>query len=104
VTKAAAPIALGESAFAQGQAALKPAGSAQIAKIAAAAAGKSVRVEAYANDAGNAKADLALSQQRAQAVRDALVAAGVPAARITVVGAGAKAGAARGAVVSFSDH
>ena len=102
--KAAAPIALGEGAFAPGQAALKPGGSAQIAKIAAAASGKSVRVEAYASDGGNAKGNLALSQQRAQAVRDALVAAGVPAKRITAVGVGAKAGAARGAVASFSDH
>ena len=102
--KAAAPVALGEGVFAQGQATLKPTGSAQIAKIAAAAAGKSVRVEAYANDAGNTKANLALSQQRAQAVRDALVAAGIPAKRITAVGAGAKAGASRGALVSFSDH
>lgn len=100
----AAPIALGESAFAPGQAVLKPAGSAQIAKIAAAASGKSVRVEAYASDGGNAKGNLALSQQRAQAVRDALVAAGVPAKRITAVGVGAKAGAARGAVASFSEH
>ncbi len=102
--KAAAPIALGEGAFAPGQAALKPGGSAQIAKIAAAASGKSVRIEAYASDGGNAKGNLALSQQRAQAVRDALVAAGVPAKRITAVGVGAKAGAARGAVASFSDH
>jgi len=102
--KAATPIALGESAFAPGQAALKPAGSAQIAKIAAAASGKSVRVEAYASDGGNAKGNLALSQQRAQVVRDALVAAGVPGKRITAVGVGAKAGAARGAVASFSDH
>jgi len=103
--KSVAPIALGEGAFAPGQAALKPAGSAQIARIAAAAAaGKSVRVEAYANDGGGAKANQVLSQQRAQAVRDALVAAGVPAKRISAVGVGAKSGAARGAVASFSDH
>lgn len=103
-TKAAAAISLGESAFAPGQAALKPAGSAQIGKIAAAAGGKSVRVEAYANDAGNAKGNVALSQQRAQAVRDALIAAGVSPKHITAVGVGAKAGASRGAVASFSDH
>ena len=102
--KSVAPIALGEAAFAPGQAALKPAGSAQIAKIAAAAAGKSVHIEAYANDGGGAKANQALSQLRAQAVRDALVAAGVPAKRISAVGAGAKSGASRGAVASFSDR
>lgn len=102
--KSVAPIALGEGAFAPGQAALKPAGHAQVAKIAAAATGKSVRIEAYANDGGSAKANQALSQQRAQAIRDALVAAGVPAKRISAVGAGAKAGTARGATASFSEH
>ena len=99
-----APITLGEGAFAPGQAVLKAPGTAQIGKIAAAAANKSVRIEAYANDGGNAKGNLALSQQRAQAIRDALVAAGVPAKRITTVGAGLKAGASRGAVATFSDH
>ncbi|MFT3791162.1 MAG: OmpA family protein [Rudaea sp.] len=102
--KVAAPITLGDAAFAPGKAALQPAGSAQIAKIATAAAGKSVRIEAYANDGGNAKANLALSQQRAQAIRAALVAAGVPAKRITAVGAGAKAGTARGAAASFFER
>ncbi len=100
----AAPITLGEGAFAPGQAVLKAPGTAQIGKIAAAATNKSVRIEAYANDGGNAKGNLALSQQRAQAIRDALVAAGVPAKRITTVGAGLKAGASRGAVATFSDH
>jgi outer membrane protein OmpA-like peptidoglycan-associated protein len=102
--KAAAPMTLGETAFASGQAALKPAASAQIAKIAAAAAGKPIRIEAYASDAGNVKDNLALSQKRAEAVRAALVAAGVPAKRITAIGVGAKAGAVRGAVASFSEH
>ena len=102
--KGTAPITIGDAAFAPGQATLKPAGSVQIAKIAAAAAGKSVRIEAHASDAGNAKANLALSQQRAQAIRDALVAAGVPAKHITAVGVGAKAGATRGAVASFSER
>jgi outer membrane protein OmpA-like peptidoglycan-associated protein len=101
--KAASSVAIGESAFAPGQAVLKGAASAQIAKIAAAAAsGQSVRVEAYANDGGNAQGNLALSQERAKALRAAIAAAGVPAKRITAVGAGAKAGATRGATVSIS--
>ncbi|MBS0591721.1 MAG: OmpA family protein [Proteobacteria bacterium] len=100
----AVSIVLGESTFAPGQFALKPAGSAQIAKIAAAAGGKSVRIEAYANDGGSAKANATLSQQRAHAIRDALIGAGVPAKSIVVVGVGTKPGASRGAVASISDH
>jgi len=102
--KPAASIAFGEGAFAPGQSVLRPAGNAQVARIAAAASGKFVRIEAYASDGGGAKANLALSQRRAQAIREALVAAGVPAKRIVAVGAGAKSGVARGAVASFTEH
>jgi outer membrane protein OmpA-like peptidoglycan-associated protein len=100
---AAAPIILGDTAFAAGKSTLTAAAQAQIAKIVAAAGAKqSIHVEAHADDAGSAKANLALSQQRAAAIRDALIAAGVSAKRISAVGGGAKAGASRHAVVSFA--
>jgi outer membrane protein OmpA-like peptidoglycan-associated protein len=103
-TRPVAPVTLGDSAFAPGQAVLKSAAQAQIAQIVAAAGAKAVHIEGHADDAGGAKANLALAQKRAQAVRDALVAAGVPAKRISAVGAGAKAGASRSVVISFTDR
>jgi outer membrane protein OmpA-like peptidoglycan-associated protein len=100
---AAAPISLGDTAFGAGKSTLTAAGQAQVAKIVAAAGPKqSVHIEAHADDAGSAKANLVLSQQRASAIRDALVAAGISAKRISAIGAGAKTGASRHAVVSFS--
>jgi len=99
-----APITLGDNAFASGQAALKPAVQSQINKIAAAAgASAHVRIEAHADDAGSAKANLALAKERAQAVRDALVATGIAAGRISVVGRGGQK-AGRQVVVSFSER
>src|SRR5262249_31873385 len=82
----AGPLTLAESAFAPGKAQLQAGAKAQIARIVASAAGKSVYIEAHADDAGNAKANAALAQQRAQAVREALVAAGVPAGHVTMAG------------------
>lgn len=103
--KSAAPITLGDAAFAPGQAVLRPAAQAQITKIVAAAAGgQSIRIEAHANDGGSAKGNLALSRERAQAVREALVAAGVPAGRISAVGVGAKGGGTRHVMVSFAER
>jgi len=100
-----APITLGDAAFAAGQAVLQPAAQAQITKIVAAAAGaQSIRIEAHANDGGSAKGNLALSRERAQAVREALVAAGVEAGRISAVGVGAKGGGTRHVVVSFAER
>jgi len=93
-TKAAAGKPGAEStviadAFPSGQATLKSAAQAQIGRIAAAAGGsKPVRIEAHADTA-------ALAQQRAQAARDAFVAAGVSAKRISVSGTTTKGAAAR---------
>lgn len=50
--------------------------------------GKSIRVEGHADSSGNADANRVLSRKRAESVRDALVAAGVDAGRIRVVGQG----------------
>lgn len=98
------PITLGDNAFAPGQAALKPAAQAQISKIAAAAGtGAHLHIEAHADDAGSAKANLALAKERAQAVRDALVASGIAASRISAVGRGGQK-TGRHVVVSFSER
>ncbi len=98
------PITLGDNAFAPGQAALKPAVQTQINKIAAAAgASARVHIEAHADDAGSAKANLTLAKERAQAVRDALVATGISTARISVVGRAAQKGG-RHVTVTFADR
>ncbi len=101
----AVPVTLGDSAFAPGQAVLRPAAQAQISQIVTAAGpSQAIRIEGHANDGGSAKADLTLSQQRAQAVRDALIAAGIAANRVSTVGLGASQPASRHVVVSFSSR
>jgi outer membrane protein OmpA-like peptidoglycan-associated protein len=80
-------MALSENIFGEGQSTLAAGVSAQIAKAAAfvnADASKRVRIDVSAG--GNK----ALAQQRAQAVRNALVGAGVDAKRITATGTGDK--------------
>lgn len=83
---------LAGDAFASGQATLtaEAAASARaLGSYIAATGGKgAVRVEGHTDNQGGADANKALSQRRADAVRDALVAAGVPASRIQAVGLG----------------
>ena len=61
---------------------------AQAAAAAKAAPAAHVTVLGYTGNAGSAAADMQLSQRRAQAVADALVADGIPATRITQQGRG----------------
>ena len=89
----AAPSAmtLDDTAFSPGSPVLRPEARANIARIVAFVnkqPGKPIRVAAYTDNNGRAADNRALSQQRAEAVRDALVAAGVEARRITAVGVG----------------
>jgi len=86
---AAAPakrrMSLGDNAFVSGQGALANAGSARIAGVVDfvnAVPGKKIRIDASAGG------DSALARQRAEAVRDALVAAGVAASRISAASGG----------------
>lgn len=84
-------MTLDDIAFAPGQASLRPAAKSSLGKLVAFVnrdPSKPIRIEGHTDSSGNPKANLALSQRRADAVRDALIAAGVPARRITAVGLG----------------
>ncbi|WP_197427013.1 OmpA family protein [Noviluteimonas gilva] len=82
---------LGGDAFASGKAALSSSGSGSVralaAYIAAAPTGR-IRIEAHTDGQGEAAANKDLSQRRANAVRDALAAAGVPKSKMTATGMG----------------
>lgn len=77
------------SAFAAGQAALTATARARLARLAAQLpASGAIRIEGHTDSSGSDAANLALSQQRADAVRRALADAGVAAARMQAVGRG----------------
>jgi outer membrane protein OmpA-like peptidoglycan-associated protein len=77
------------SAFASGSSALSPSAVASLrALFKSIGAKKTLRVEAHTDDQGPDAANLALSQKRADAVKKALVDAGIGGSRITAVGRG----------------
>jgi outer membrane protein OmpA-like peptidoglycan-associated protein len=77
------------SAFGSGRAQLGTAAQASLAALAPQLRNaRSISVTGYSDSQGDDNANLALSRQRAEAVRQALVAAGVPAARVRAVGRG----------------
>jgi len=77
------------TAFASGSATLAPSAIASLRSLfAAIGAKKTLRVEAHTDNQGPDAANLALSQQRADAVKRALVGLGIGAARIRAVGKG----------------
>ncbi|GHA85741.1 OmpA family protein [Cognatilysobacter bugurensis] len=85
---------LAGDAFASGQATLTKPAAAHVRAVAAyleAMPASSVRIEGHTDSQGAADANRRLSQRRADAVRDVLVAAGVPARQIEAVGQGAAA-------------
>lgn len=47
-----------------------------------------LRVEGYTDDRGSDREDLAVSEQRAQSVRQALITSGIPESSITAIGYG----------------
>lgn len=77
------------SAFASGSSRLTAAAQASLQRMAAVVGKqKSVRVEAHTDSQGADAANLALSQQRADAVRQVLLAAGLSSARVKAIGKG----------------
>lgn len=83
---------LAGDAFTSGKAKLTPAAAAAVKTLSAylqAIAGGRARVEGHTDSQGSAAANRTLSQQRAAAVREALVAAGLAAGRVEAVGQGA---------------
>jgi outer membrane protein OmpA-like peptidoglycan-associated protein len=61
----------------------------KLAAIAATCDGLQLRIEGHTDDSGEPNANRALSQRRAEAVREGLTTLGVDAARMTAVGRGA---------------
>lgn len=84
-------MTLGDTTFAPGQSTLRPEARSHLGKLVQFVQAKPkqhIRVEGFTDSSGNAASNMTLSTQRAQAVRDALVAAGVDPGRISVVGRG----------------
>ena len=84
-------MTLDDIAFAPGRAALRPEAKASLGKLVAFVnkdPNKPIRIEGHTDSRGNANANQLLSQRRADSVRDALIAAGVAANRMTSVGLG----------------
>ncbi len=83
-------MTLDDIAFAPGQSSLKPEARGHLDKLIQFVNQdkKRIRIEGHTDSRGNPNANQLLSQKRADAVRDALIAAGVNAKRITTAGLG----------------
>lgn len=84
-------MTLDDIAFAPGQASLRPEAKASLGQLVAFVnrdPGKPIRIEGHTDSRGKPDANRVLSQRRADSVRDALIAAGVAANRITTAGLG----------------
>ncbi len=84
-------VTLGDVLFASGQAQLVEGGRSSLEEVVdllQTEPDKKIRVEGHTDSRGDAEANLQLSEQRAQAVREALISLGVSADRVTALGMG----------------
>lgn len=85
-------LTLGDVVFEAGKATLQPSAMTAIDRLAQMLGvypERSVRIEGHTDSMGDPKANQELSERRAAAVRDALLARGVEAARVEAIGLGA---------------
>ncbi len=90
-TESGVVVTLGDVLFATGQAQLVEGGRSSLEEVVdllQTEPDKKIRVEGHTDSRGDAEANLQLSEQRAQAVREALISLGVSADRVTALGMG----------------
>jgi len=90
-TESGVVVTLGDVLFASGQAQLVEGGRSSLEEVVdllQTEPAKKIRVEGHTDSRGDAEANLQLSEQRAQAVREALISLGVAGDRITASGMG----------------
>jgi len=90
-TESGVVVTLGDVLFASGQAQLVEGGRSSLEEVVdllQTEPDKKIRVEGHTDSRGDAEANLQLSGQRAQAVREALISLGVSADRVTALGMG----------------
>ena len=84
-------VTLGDVLFASGEAQLVEGGRSSLEEVVdllQTEPDKKIRVEGHTDSLGDAETNLKLSEQRAQAVREALISLGVAAERISAMGMG----------------
>ncbi len=90
-TESGVVVTLGDVLFASGQNRLVEGGRSSLEEVVdllQTEPDKKIRVEGHTDSRGDAEANLQLSEQRAQAVREALISLGVSADRVTALGMG----------------
>ncbi len=90
-TESGVVVTLGDVLFASGQAQLVEGGRSSLEEVVdllQTEPSKKIRVEGHTDSLGDADANLVLSEQRAQAVREALISLGVASERVTAIGMG----------------
>jgi len=90
-TESGVVVTLGDVLFASGQAQLVEGGRSSLEEVVdllQTEPDKKIRVEGHTDSLGDAEANLLLSEQRAQAVREALISLGVASERVSALGMG----------------